>query len=81
MILKSLKNNYQVKKNYSSLTGKKNGDKEYEHVLKVWDRFKMKMMKEYHNLYLLLADVFENFKNGSLKIFCKFQVIISVHQF
>ena len=78
MILKSLKNNYQVKKNYSSLTGKKNGDKEYEHVLKVWDRFKMKMMKEYHNLYLkcevsLLADVFENFKNGSLKKFASFK--------
>ena len=35
-------------------------------------------MKEYHNLYLkcevsLLADVFENFKNGSLKKFASFK--------
>ena len=37
---------------YSSLTGKKVSDKEYEHVLKVWDKFKMKMMKDYHDLYL-----------------------------
>ena len=37
---------------YSSLTGKKVSEKDYEHVLKVWDRFKMKTMKDYHNLYL-----------------------------
>ena len=38
----------------------------------VWDRFEMKAMKYYHNLYLkrdvlLLADVFEKFRNSSLK--------------
>ena len=37
---------------YSSLTGKKVSEKDYEHVLKFWDRFKMKTMKDYHNLYL-----------------------------
>ena len=57
---------------YSSLTGKKINDKEYEHVLKVWNKFEMKTMKDYHDLYLkcdvlLLADVFEKFRNNSLK--------------
>ena len=37
---------------------------EYEHVVKVWDRFEMKTMKDYHNFYfkcdvLLLTYVFE----------------------
>ena len=45
---------------YSLWTGKKSSGKEYEHVLNVWDKFKMKTMKD---LYLkcddlLLADVF-----------------------
>ena len=62
---------------YSLLTGKKNNeyykyDKACEHVHKVWDRFEMKAMKDYHNLYLkcdvkLSADVFEQFTNSSLK--------------
>ena len=38
----------------------------------VWKKFEMKTMKDYHDLYLkcdvsLLADVFEKFKNNSLK--------------
>ena len=37
---------------YSSLTGKKNSDKEYEHVFKVWNKFEMKTMQDYHKLYL-----------------------------
>ena len=57
---------------YSSLTGKKISDKKYEHVLKILDRSEMKMIKDYHNMYLksnvlLSVDVFENFKNSSLK--------------
>ena len=57
---------------YSSLTGKKISEKEYEHVLEIWNKFAMKTMKDYHNLYLkcgvlLLADVFEKFRNNSLK--------------
>ena len=57
---------------YSSLTGKKISDKEYEQDLKFWNTFQMKMMKYYHNLYLkcdvlLLADVFFKFRNSSLK--------------
>ena len=59
------------RKFHSSLTGKYS-DKEYEHVLKVWNNFEMKTIKGYYNLYLkcdvlLLADVFEKFKNNSLK--------------
>ena len=60
------------KKFYSSLTGKEISDKEYEHVVQVWNRFEMETMKDYHDLYLkcdvlLLADVFENFRYKSLK--------------
>ena len=48
---------------YSSLTGKRINDKEYEQVLKVWNKFEMKKMKDYHDLYLkgdllLLAKTF-----------------------
>ena len=52
------------------MTGKKFSDKEYKHVLKVWDRFEM--MKHYHDFYLrrdvlLLANMFEKSRYGSLK--------------
>ena len=57
---------------YSSLTGKKISDKEYDHVPKVWNTFQMKTMKDYHDSYLkgdilLLANVFGKFRNSSLK--------------
>ena len=57
---------------YSWLTGRKISDKEYEHVLNVWNKFEMKTMKDYHDLYLkcdilLLADVFEKVRNNTLK--------------
>ena len=58
---------------YSSLAGKIT-DTEYEHALKVWDRFEMKMNNNYHHLSLylksdvsLLAGMFEKFTNSSLK--------------
>ena len=49
------------------LTDTKVSGKKYKHVLKVWNKFEIKMMKDYHNLYLkcdilLLADVFEKFR-------------------
>ena len=52
---------------YSSITSRKINDKEYEHVLNVWNKFEMKTMKDYHDLYLkcdvlLLVDVFEKFR-------------------
>ena len=45
----------------------------YGYVLNVWKKFEMKMMKNYHDLHLkcdvlLLADVFEKFRNNSLKV-------------
>ena len=47
-------------------------DKDYAHAQKVWKTFKMKYFKDYHELYnkvdvLLLADVFENFRNICLE--------------
>ena len=50
---------------------KKISDKCYEHVLKVWDRFEMKAMNDYHDLYLkcdvlLVADVFTKIRYSSL---------------
>ena len=58
----------------SSLTSRKISGKGYEHVLKVWDSLKKKMLKDYSDLHLksdvlLLAGVFEKFRNGSLKIY------------
>ena len=57
---------------YSSLIGRKISDKEYEHVLNVWNEFEMKTVKNYHDLnlkcgVLLLADVFEKFRSNRLK--------------
>ena len=59
---------------YSKLTGKGISNKNYSHVLNVWNTFNMKSMKDYHELYnetdaLLLADVFENFRDLCLKIY------------
>ena len=57
-----------MEKFYSSLTGKKNSNKEYDHVLKVWNKFEMKTMKNYDDFtVLLLADIFEKFRNNSIK--------------
>ena len=53
---------------YSRLTGEGISDEGYERVKKVWNVFGMKTLQDYHDLYnvtdvLLLADVFENFRN------------------
>ena len=55
---------------YSSLTNTKITDKEYEYDTKVWKTFEMKTMKDCHDLYLkcdvlLIANVFEKFRNNS----------------
>ena len=47
-------------------------DTDYRHGNNVFKRFKLKNLGEYHDLYiqsdtLLLADVFENFRNTALK--------------
>ena len=58
----------QQEKVLQSIDSGKITDKEYEHVLNVWSKFEIKPMKDYHELYLsydilLLADVFEKFRN------------------
>ena len=57
---------------YSKLSGRGITEKDYKHAWNVWNSFKMKTFKEYHELYnitdvLLLADVFENFRDICLK--------------
>ena len=49
-------------------------DTDYRHANKVFNEFKSKHLGEYHDLYvqsdtLLLADVFENFRNMCIKVY------------
>ena len=65
-ILKSLKENYFGKKSFT-VRGE-----ECDQVLKVWNKFEMRTIKDYHDLYLrcnvlLLADVFEKVRSNRLK--------------
>ena len=57
---------------YSRLNDKGISDENYAHALEVWKTFDRKNLKDCHNLYnqvdvLLLADVFENFRNICIK--------------
>ena len=59
---------------HSNLNLEDISDKDYAHVQKVWEVFEIKNCGEYHDLYvqsdtLLLADVFENFRNMCLEIY------------
>ena len=62
-----MKQAFHQKKN-SKLTGEGITDEDYQHAHTVWKEFNIESMNEYLNLYnlsdvLLLADVFENFRN------------------
>ena len=57
---------------YSRLNDEDISEENYTHVKKVWETFEMKNLEDYHNLYnrvdiLLLADVFENFRDICIK--------------
>ena len=57
---------------YSSLQDESISEKDYLPAVKVWNKFKMKLLGDYYNLYLktdvlLLTDVFEKFINTFLK--------------
>ena len=59
---------------YSRLNMENITDIDYKHAMKVFREFKKNNLGDYHDLYvqsdtLLLADVFENFRNMSLKIY------------
>ena len=59
---------------YSELSNEDITDKDYEHYQKVWEVFEIKNLGEYHDLYvqcdiLLLADLFENFRNKCMEIY------------
>ena len=59
---------------YSNLNLEDIRDEGYAYAQKVWDVFEINNLGEYHDLYvqsdtLLLADVFENFRNMCLEIY------------
>ena len=57
---------------YSTLTEEYIKEDEYAHAQNVWQKFEIENLKQYHDLYLmtdtlLLADVFEQFRDMCLK--------------
>ena len=67
---------------FSSLKDKNITKEEYHRAVKIWDVFKIKILGEYHGLYLktdvlLLTDVFEKF----IKIYLKYCGLDSCYYF
>ena len=59
---------------YSQLSDEGITEEDYGHAIKVWETFEIENMGQYHDLYLksdvlLLADVFENFREICLNIY------------
>ena len=71
IVLKCLKKICQVKKSFMvRWQVKKNGDKEYEYVLNVWNKLEMKTLKDFHNLWIILKSLF---KPTSFRLGCNVQ--------
>ena len=70
-----MEHHYQIKKSfYSELNLEDITDNDYKHAQKVFKELKLKNLGDYHDLYvesdtLLLADVFENFRNKCIEIY------------
>lgn len=59
---------------YSSIDGQDLSEADYYHAHAVWKTFEMSNLGDYHDLYMetdviLLADVFENFRNLCFRIY------------
>ena len=59
---------------YSNLTMENISETDYRHANNIFKRFKLNNLGDYHDLYvqsdtLLLADVFENFRNKCLEVY------------
>ena len=70
---------------YSNLNMEDITDADYKHVKNVWKNFEIKNQVEYRDLYvqsdtLLLADVFENFRNKFIEIYELDPAFFYLHQ-
>ena len=59
---------------YSNLNIEDITDTDYAHANKILKEFKLQHLRQYHDLYvqsdtLLLADVFENFRNTCIEVY------------
>ena len=70
---------------YSKLNLEDITDEDYAHAHKVWEVFEKRDQGEYHDLYvqsdiLLLADVFEKFRDACIEIYGLILLTSYVHQ-
>lgn len=59
---------------YNDLNQEPLSKSNYEHALKVWDKFECRSLGDYHDLYLtsdllILADIFQNFRRFCLRFY------------
>lgn len=59
---------------FDTLTNQSISEKEYEFAEQIWNTFNIQTMRDYTELYLktdvlLLADIFENFRDNSIKLY------------